>query len=113
MPRALHPDLIAGGQVTQGFRSGDKFLAAGTLLSKETICSWPTVNRNALIEKGYVMVYPKVPGMDRHVVSCGFGKFNVIEGKLLNDEPLTKADAYALAGTEPPQKEAPARKTRQ
>lgn len=41
-------------------------------------------------------------GAKRHVVSRGFGKYDVIEGVVLNAEPLTnKAAAKALAGEAP------------
>jgi hypothetical protein len=61
----------------------------------------PVANRQALIDKRFIEVFPKdaTGAGERHIVSAGFGKYHVIEGKKLNEFPLTKQEADALAGT--------------
>ena len=99
-------DHIGGGIVRRTFKSGEHRLTSGTKLTAEEIKRMPVANRQALIDKKYIDVYPKAPGggdgvkAERHVVSAGFGKFHVIEGRKLNDVPLSKDQAQALAGVE-------------
>ena len=108
MSRMISTDDIAGGKVQQAFRMGDRYLMRGTALSREEICRIPTQNRNALIDKGYIHVQLKgvesaVAG-ERFVVSLGFGRFDVVEGKKLNDKHLSREAAYALAKIPMPDK---------
>lgn len=101
---------IGGGKVKRAFNAGGKFLKAGTPLEAAVIMGWPTANRNALIDKKYIEVWPKGsvttplgsvgPGVERHIVPLGAGQYNVVEGKLLNGKPLKKSAAMALAGLE-------------
>ena len=102
MSRMISIDEIAGGKVQQAFRMGDKYLMRGTVLSREQICRIPTQNRNALIDKGYIHVQLKgmetaEAGGERFVMSLGFGRFDVIEGRKLNEAHLSREAAYALA----------------
>ena len=69
--------------------------------------SFPKLNRMALAEKRYIDLVPKgavgsAASGQRFVISEGFGRFNVIEGKKLNEEALDREQAYALAGIDPP-----------
>jgi hypothetical protein len=100
---------IGGGIVRRTFSSGGKRLYAGMKLTGEQVRLFNPANRMALIEKRFIDVYPV--GTDsaltgeRFVISAGFGAFNVIEGRKLNDEPLNREQAYALAGIpEPPRR---------
>lgn len=95
---------IGGAVVRRVFSSGGKQLTPGTRLSSEEVLRIPTINRSALINKKYIEVYPKgdliapgASGSERFVVSMGFGKFIVLEGKKLCD-PIDREQAYALAG---------------
>lgn len=124
MPGPIHPSNIGGGRVVRTFTNGlisDKALLAGTTLTREQILKMPSANRNALIEKGYMMVWPPssdtlpaavAPRADatagatphqRFVRPRGFGKYDVIEGVQLNDRPLSKDEAYPLAGLQVPE----------
>lgn len=108
---------IGGGVVKFGFRAGSKWLCAGTRLTADQICAFAAPNRQSLIDKGMLAVWPKsgdelgvvssgdAPGAivspvpaQRHVVHTGRGQYDVIEGHKLNDAPLKKPDAQTLAG---------------
>lgn len=102
-------EQIGGAVVRRTFTTGGKKLTPGTQLTAEEILKFPTLNRMALAEKRYIDLFPKNPNAvsgdgksQRYVVSAGFGRFHVIEGRKLNDEALDREQAYALAGTSPP-----------
>ena len=94
---------IGGAVVRRTFKSGGRQLTSGSRLSGDEVRSFPALNRRALIEKKYIEVFPlntdagTVSGGKRFVVSRGFGKFDVIEGKKLNDDALDKDTARVLA----------------
>jgi len=101
---------IGGGVVQRTFKLGARNTVSGEELSVETLTRMPAANRNALIESGKISVWrkgagstpaaraaPPVEGSQRFVINKGFGKFSVVEGVLLNDAPLDKAGAEALA----------------
>lgn len=94
---------IGGGTVRRTFRMGTEQVRMGRPLTEAEIMTMPVANRRALIDKGMIIVYPRTPVVpsgdgERHVVARGFGKYDVIEGHKLNDKPLTKDAARALAG---------------
>ncbi|HVM96147.1 MAG TPA: hypothetical protein VMT89_07145 [Candidatus Acidoferrales bacterium] len=101
---------IGGAIVRRTFRSGGRQLFTGARLTAQEVLSFPKANRNALAEKRYIDLIPKADQTsvaakgERFVINAGFGKFYVIEGKKLNDEPIDREQAYALAGTEAPPK---------
>lgn len=111
-------DQIGGAVVRRTFSSRGKRLISGTRLSAAEVLAFPQANRNALSDKHYIDLFPK-GGVDssvsasgeRFVISAGFGRFYVIEGKKLNDDPLDREQAYALAGTQAPPK--PGRKKKE
>lgn len=102
---------IGGGVVKFGFRVGAQFVRSGTKLTAEQIAKFSPTNRQALIDKGMLAVWPKSANepsptqsassdhpAPRHIVHTGRGQYDVIEGHKLNDGPLKKADAQTLAG---------------
>ena len=109
-------DEIGGGRVIRPFRMGSETVPYGRRLTREQILSMGASNLTTLIGQN-IDVWPRadeglppstpVPPdraerTDRHVVSLGFGRYKVYEG-LLTDEPVTRSQAYALAGKpEPP-----------
>jgi hypothetical protein len=101
---------IGGATVRRIFTRNGRAVMPGENLSRGEMLSIPVSNRQSLIDNGYVVIYPPRPGMgnddsepERFVVSKGFGNFDVIEGRRLNSEPLTKEQAQALAdGDAPP-----------
>lgn len=103
----LRAERIGGAYVRRGFTAKGEYLKTGTHLTRADVLSFPSTNRQALLDGGYIEVYPPgAPGLEgiapadtqRFVASAGFGNFNVYEGRKLNSAPLTKAEAQALAG---------------
>ncbi len=100
---------IGGGKVERPFRMGDRSLPRGTVLTGDEVRSMRISNRSALIDKGYLSIWPREAvaqqvaqhssePQERHVVNCGFGRYNVVEGRRLNEQALDKESAYLLAG---------------
>lgn len=93
----LHPDQIGGGRAVRRF-SGH---IAGDLLSAAELRGMK--NLRALIKANMVAVWPKPPEgepPERLVVRAGPaspGLFHVFEGRRLNDAPLSREQADALA----------------
>lgn len=94
-------DDIGGAVVRRTFTFDTRRLKTGDKLTRDEVLGMPGANRNALIEKQYIDVLPRAavdPDTERFVVNRGFGKFDVIEGRKINPEPLTSKDeAEALA----------------
>lgn len=106
-PKAsLRHEDIGGGRVRRGFRAGEKYLPPGTMLTAEQIMAFPYANRSALIDR-FIEVWPeeaskKAPPPKHEgptrvmMVHMGGGKFNVIEGWVLNEHPIEKHEAEDL-----------------
>ena len=106
----IHHSQIGGGKVERPFRMGDKTLPRGTVLDRGQMLSIRISNRSSLIDKGYLSVWPleavaqqvqqqhSAEPQERHVVNCGFGRYDVVEGRKLNEQYLDKESAYLLAG---------------
>jgi len=99
---------IGGAFVRRGFtrftKDGAQYLKAGTKLTADEVRSIPMVNRRALAVSGALDIYPLAAAepaadFDRYVIHRGKGEYDVIAGRKLNSDPLTKADAEALAAT--------------
>lgn len=95
---------VGGGRVRRTFTRGDRRLVAGEYLTADEVLSIPVANRRALVDSNFLELYPKsaappqaMTPMDRFVVGVGKDKFNVIEGRLLTDTPLSKSEAEQLA----------------
>ena len=100
MPTMIGSNAIGGGFVRISFTDGTERLKPGTPLTAEKIKSWH--NHQRLISNDMIAVYPPSgPSADlpkeRHIISRGYGHYDVIEGRKLNDKVLTKAEAEALA----------------
>jgi hypothetical protein len=92
----LKDEDIGGGRIARGFTRNGKILAAGTPLTADEIMAIPTANRRALIDSNFIEVYPKASGGERFMVGIGDNKFNVIEGRVMNEEPLARKEAEKL-----------------
>ena len=98
---------IGGAVVRRTFSISGRRVRGGENLSRSEVLSMPSVNRNALIETGYMDVFPVTAQLnamtaplsdaERHVVHVGRGQFDVIIGHKLNDKPLSKEEAEELA----------------
>jgi len=108
---SLSDSDIGGAFVRRGFTRFTKdapqgrYLKAGTKLTADEVRAIPMVNRRALAVSGALDIYPVAAAaepqadFDRYVIHRGKGEYDVIAGKKLNDEPLNKADAEALAAS--------------
>ncbi len=101
---------IGGAVVRRPFTFRGDTLKIGTYLTEEEILSIPIANRNALRNNRYIQIFPKAPNSNNNgpssvfVVHRGGGAYDVIEGTKINDEPLSKVDAEALASPSQEQK---------
>jgi hypothetical protein len=97
---------IGGGFVRLAFTDGTRRRMPGEALSAAEIKSFHNYRR--MIEIGKIAVYPPSGARtttandakaanERHVVSLGFGRYDVIEGRKLTDKSLTKDEAEMLA----------------
>lgn len=102
--RASPPNGEFGGVVLRSLVTAGATLKPGTEISAEFVASWPIANRRALSESGTVRWHPfsksdnveAVGKVGRHLAHRGGGRFDVIEGHIINDEPLTREEAEAL-----------------
>ena len=109
-------EQIGGGRVVRPFYVGGTQVKVGAELTAEFIRSINPSNRASLLGR-FIAVWPKAPGVgvasrlpdaegqqaERHVVALGFGRYNVIEGVILNESPMNRASAYELAGKPEPE----------
>lgn len=94
---------IGGATVRRLFnRIGDP-VRVGMVLSREEVLRFPSSNRQSLIDGGYIAIFPPAPEVlapptaELHIVSRGFGKFDVIDGTKINGDPLeSREEAEAL-----------------
>jgi hypothetical protein len=93
---------IGGGYVRLAFTDSERLYKVGEPLTAAKIKSFH--NHKRMIDIGKIAVYPPCPTTapalapsERHVVSAGFGRFDVFEGRKLNDKSLTKDEADKLA----------------
>lgn len=113
--RPIPMETVSCGKVLRGFNSDGGRVKAGTILTHEQLSKMPRQNRDVMVEKNWIILIPKDPmnsakpsqvsppavadgQPQRHLVSLGFGRFDVIEGVKLNEKPLRKKEAEALAG---------------
>ena len=103
----ITPDSDIGGAIVRRrFTFGQRAMLAGDKLTREQVLSMPRANRNSMIENRFLQVVLRMdagsaePG-ERYAVHMGRGKYDVIEGRKLNDAPLTAAEAKKLAAQGP------------
>lgn len=118
MIRPMHIDEIGGAKARQSFFTAGRQVMRGEEIPLEQLRQWPTANRNVMIEKGYIEVWPKSvtflrapaaierddepdANTQRIIVPRGFGRYDVIEGVVLAQN-ITKDEAHAIAGTPKP-----------
>lgn len=115
--RALLPHEIGGGTVRQRFNAGGRDRMSGEYIDGDELRTWKPSNLRALMEMGKLACVPKTvtvlhqrPNADtkvsdpaddgdisRIVISKGFQRFDVVEGRVLA-RGVTKQEAHQLAG---------------
>jgi hypothetical protein len=93
---------IGGGFVRLQFKDSERTYKMGEPLSAEKIKSFHNYKR--MIDIGKIAVYPPAPPTidnagprERFVMHTGFGHYDVVEGRKLNENSLTKEEAEKLA----------------
>ena len=86
---------IGGATVRRVFTLGTQAVRNGETLTRDQVLAMPTNNRQSLIDNGYIVLHPLAPN-PLHIISKGFGKYDIIQGQLLA-EGLTKEQAEAFA----------------
>lgn len=104
-------DMIGGARVMRRIERPElQAWLAGTELTADQVKAIPLSNRRALIDNGHIVVMPRAvldetrpdnglpaePG-ERFPVHEGGGRWSVYEGRKLNENPLSKDEAEALA----------------
>ena len=89
---------MGGAFVRKRFVQGDVVRAVGSRLTVADLAAIPAANRDALVKNLYIEPFPAAPigVQDVILVSRGFGKFDVVEGRRINTDPLTREEADAL-----------------
>lgn len=94
---AIAEQDIGGAYVRRTFTNNGKQMKRGDQLTREEVLSFPRNNRVALTEGVFIEVYHKAPsGGERFMIGVGNNEYNVIEGRMLNEEPLSKKEAEKL-----------------
>ena len=93
---------IGGARVRRVFSMRGEQVQANRHLSVDEVLAIPIANRRALVDAGFLEVYPK-RSPAKHVNEARFvirtgDKFDVIAGHKLNTEPLSRPEADRLAG---------------
>lgn len=112
MPLEIAEQDIGGARVRMGFNTflpdgTNRRFKAGEHLTADAVRAMRLANRRALTSAGFIEVYPartevkhtyaEQKAGDRYIVQVSKNQFNVIEGYKLNDKPLSRDDADALA----------------
>lgn len=99
----VKPENIGGAFVRRTFANGARRMRTGDRMTAAEVRSIPWANRQSLIDRGFIDIYPPAPvgeGEQRIVVRTpGFASktYDVIAGRKIA-EGLTKEQAEALAG---------------
>lgn len=101
----IQDHMIGGAKVQRGFQRGSEWVKPGTDISRNELLSMPRGNLQAMVDGGRIQLYPPTPAMlggvgELHMISRGFGKYDIIEGRVLNEEPYTSKEAAETAYAE-------------
>lgn len=92
---------IGGARVRRTFTLAGKQMKMGDHLTAEEVLAIRRPNRVALTDSNFIEVYPKAfvtpvtPG-EMFMVGVGNNEYNVIEGRVINAEPLPRKEAEKL-----------------
>lgn len=101
----LPPDSLGGARVFRPCNVGGIQRKSGEVLSAEDVASLSKPALRALMDQRFIVAWPKAPDAaspdpDAELLvynRIGTSTYDVVRGTLLNDKPLSKADAEALA----------------
>lgn len=97
----IRDEHIGGGTVMRGFTKNGEWVKPGTKMTREELMALPRLNLQALVDTSKISLFPPAPGQiegmgELIMVNRGFGRFDVLQGRRINDDPLTKDEAEAL-----------------
>lgn len=91
---------LIGAVVRRGFSMGGARVPPGRLLPAARLNSMNAAARRIMLRENYltpVYARPNADGpAERYIFHRGSGRYDVVEGRLLNSEPLTREAAEAL-----------------
>ena len=103
MPREMADADIGGAIVGMGYTTWKDgamvHIKAGTRLTGDQVRAMPKANRRSFISNGTLQIFPTaeaVVGRARFMVQVKKDQYDVIEGRKLNDHPLSREEAEAL-----------------
>ena len=98
---------IGGAIVRRRYSSGGQSVLPGTKLTREQLLTMPLRNLEALAGANFLDIFPLTvndsSAAPLHVIHRGSGRYDVIQGHVLNAEALTREQAESMAGTIPAQ----------
>jgi hypothetical protein len=100
----VDPKNIGGAYVRRTFTRGGQRVMRGDKLTREDVLSIPAANRQALIEKHFIDIYPPPPdsvGGERFIVRTNGKTFDVIEGRKIAEGLTREAADAVVAGKSP------------
>ena|SRR5579864_2942755 len=98
-------DSLGGARVFRPCTIGGELRKGGDVLDAATLASLPRQTLRALVDQRFIVPWPKAAGVaevpadfEVYVYNrLGTSTYDVVLGKRLHDQPLSKADAEALA----------------
>jgi hypothetical protein len=93
----LEDKMIGGAHVRRTFTRGDKRLYAGDTLTRDEVLDIRPANRRALVDSNFIEIWPLPADGERYAFHTGGGDWSVVEGRKINESPLSKEEALALA----------------
>jgi hypothetical protein len=92
-------NIIGGARVVRTFNMNGEYTKRGDQLTREEVLAINLANRRALIDSNFIELYPMpnaAANSERFIVGIGNKQFNVIEGRVMNAEPLSRDEAELL-----------------
>jgi hypothetical protein len=100
-PNSADPAEAGGAYVRRAFDFGKRKLKNGDQLTRKELASIPPANLTALVNTKVLQLFPAGPAeifvAERYVVPAEDGKFLVIEGRRVTQNPVSKRHAQKLA----------------
>lgn len=92
---------IGGARVRRTFTFNGKQMKMNDQMTAEDVLSIRIPNRRALTDSNFIELFPKSPTVagERFMVGLGGDKYNIIEGRVVNDTPISKKEAEKLLHT--------------
>lgn len=89
---------IGGARVRRTFTFNGKQMKMNDQMTAEEVLSIRVPNRRALTDSSFIELFPKAPAVtgERFMVGISGDKYNIIEGRVVNDTPLSRKEAEKL-----------------